>query len=52
MHGYSPQEMIGMRVWDVYDPELPEPGPFLLEVDDRGLVVYEFPEIMARFQGD
>jgi PAS domain S-box-containing protein len=24
MHGYSPQEMIGMRVWDVYDPELPE----------------------------
>jgi hypothetical protein len=23
-----------------------------MEVDDRGLVVYEFPEIIARFEGD
>jgi hypothetical protein len=23
-----------------------------MEVDERGLVVYEFPEIMARFEGD
>jgi PAS domain S-box-containing protein len=24
IHGYSPEEMIGMRVWDVYDQKLPE----------------------------
>jgi len=31
MHGYSPEELIGLNVSDVYDPELPEQVPDIFE---------------------
>jgi len=36
-HGYSPEEMIGMKVWTVFDPEIPDQGDDILEqLDSQG----------------